>query len=74
MEIREILEDLCHNTMGNPPYRIDQALALIQSEIAEENKKWKEELLGEINKLESMPHSLGKVYLVNQIHNLIEKS
>jgi len=24
--IREILENLCHNTMGNPPYRIDQAL------------------------------------------------
>ena len=24
---REILEELCHNTMGNPPYRIDQALS-----------------------------------------------
>ena len=27
---REILEELCHNTMGNPPYRIDQALSALR--------------------------------------------
>jgi len=28
-KVRGILNDLCHNTMGNPPYRIDQATTAI---------------------------------------------
>lgn len=34
-EIREILNDLCYNTMGNPKFRIDQALSTILSKIRE---------------------------------------
>jgi hypothetical protein len=29
-KLTEILEDLCHNTMGNPPYRITEAHQTIQ--------------------------------------------
>jgi hypothetical protein len=39
--IREILENLCHNTMGNPPYRIDQALSQIKKELLEKLPKEK---------------------------------
>ena len=31
MKAREILEELTQNTMGNPPYRIDQALTQLKS-------------------------------------------
>lgn len=40
--IEEILEDLCHNTMGNPPYRIKEATQaikeLLKSKVPEERK------------------------------------
>ena len=36
---REILEELCHNTMGNPPYRIDQALSALREVVLGQNLK-----------------------------------
>jgi len=31
--LTEIMEELCHNTMGNPPYRIDIAITAILTAI-----------------------------------------
>jgi len=42
-KLREILENLCHNTMGNPPYRIDQALSQIKEELLGKLPKEKED-------------------------------
>lgn len=39
MKAREILEELTQNTMGNPPYRIDQALTQLR-----EGVRWPEKL------------------------------
>ena len=37
--VYEILNDLCHNTMGNPPYRIDQAKLLLKELVIEKLKE-----------------------------------
>ena len=42
-EMRDILDNLCHNTMGNPPYRIDQTLQAIKKVV--EGKKIEERLI-----------------------------
>ena len=42
MTIEEVLNDLCYNTMGNPPYRIKEALAAIAKIRLEELPEEKE--------------------------------